>query len=392
MGFLKDFLFGKFHKHEETEEEDWDEVAFHREEVDFSKEEDRSSYVTGCLEQMEEASREIDLLTGEYTLVTAYLTDMEEIEALPDHMRETVTELAVRLSGLEGEVSEYKEKKNRMSDLEYYTLLKNENEAEEGLRKIREGERYAVKIKKDLRRLDGERHAYEFRRSELEKQMNDGRGMVVIFLTAYAVCMGLLAVFQFALEMDSFIGYFLATAAIAIAVTVLCVRYMDADKERLRVSKAYNKLIVLQNRVKIRYVNNRQLLHYLYMKYNVKNGEHLDRIWKAYQQEKEERRQYSEAQAQSEIYQKQLVDTLASYRIQYPDRWIHQVPALLDKRDMVELRHGLILRRQALREQMEYNRGLAQTARDEILEVAKTYPTYAREILDMMDAYETKEN
>jgi len=36
------------------------------------------------MEQIAEATKEMDLLTGEYSLVTSYLTDMEEIEALPE--------------------------------------------------------------------------------------------------------------------------------------------------------------------------------------------------------------------------------------------------------------------------------------------------------------------
>ena len=36
-----------------------------------------------CLEQVAEATYEVNLLKGEYSLVTTHLTDIEEIEALP---------------------------------------------------------------------------------------------------------------------------------------------------------------------------------------------------------------------------------------------------------------------------------------------------------------------
>lgn len=41
-----------------------------------------------------------------------------------------------------------------------------------------------------------------------------------------------------------------------------------------------------------------------------------------YQDEKEERKQFAEAEAKIEYYQKQLVQQLAGYRVQMPERWI----------------------------------------------------------------------
>ena len=55
---------------------------------------------------------------------------------------------------------------------------------------------------------------------------------------------------------------------------------------------------------------------------------------------------------------------------------------------MVELRHGLILRRQALREQIDYNETRARSAKDEITGVAKAYPMYAEEILEMTEKFD----
>ena len=68
-----------------------------------------------------------------------------------------------------------------MRDADFYAIRKRENEIEEGIQKIRDGEKYGNLIRQDLHRLDGERHAYEYRRNELENLMNNQRGMAVIF-------------------------------------------------------------------------------------------------------------------------------------------------------------------------------------------------------------------
>ena len=83
-----------------------------------------------------------------------------------------------------------------------------------------------------------------------------------------------------------------------------------------------------------------------------------------------------------------MVALLSNYRVQMPERWVGQTAALLDKREMVEIRHELIQRRQALRKQMDYNQSVAESARNEVKEVAAAYPRYAQEILAMVERYD----
>ncbi len=386
MGFWKNLFRRKAVK--EEYEEEWDQVVYSRDRVDFRDEEQRSRYITNCLEQMAEASQEIELLTGEYTRVTSYLTDMEEIEALPKQDRNEINTYARSLLSLEQERERYLGRKNRMNDGDYYQMRKQEDELEEGLSKLKQAEEYGELIKQDMRKLERERQAYEFRRAELEVAMQNFRGMAVIFMTAFAVCIVMLLILQFGFEYDTKLGMLLAVAAAAIALTALCVRFIDADKERDSVASGINRLIQLQNKVKIRYVNNRNLVDYYYLKYNTDSAAKLEKKWVKYQQEKEERRQYAEAESKMEYFQNQLVSKLSKFKINDPGRWLGQPGALLDKREMVEIRHDLILRRQSLRKQMDYNNNIGETARQEVKAVAKQFPMYTAEILEMVDRYD----
>lgn len=386
MGFWKK-LFGRKQDNQEAAD-DWEQIVYARDDVDFHEEEQRSRYITNCLEQIADASKEINLLTGEYSLVTTYLCDIEELEALPSSEKEEVERIARMLTTLEKERQRYFGKKDRMPDSEYYQMRKQENEVEEGIRKLKECEDYAVLIRQDLGKLDGERHAFDYRKHELEIMLGNLRGMAVIFLTALGVCMLMLMVLQFGFGMNTYIGYILAVVAGAVATAVLSFKYTDAQRELKRVGSAINRLIQLQNKVKIRYVNNTNLLEYLYIKYDTDSADKLKKRWENYQQEKEERKQYAEAEAKTEYYQKQLVSQLSKYRISDPARWIHQAAALLDKREMVEIRHSLILRRQALRKQLDYNKEIADVAHKEIMDVVEQYPDYTAEILDMVNKYE----
>ena len=83
-------LFSKLFRRKNRQEvlaDDWESIVYDRGDVNFRDQEQRYEYIKSCLEQMEEAEREVQLLTGEYSVVTSYLTDIEEIEALPEEER-----------------------------------------------------------------------------------------------------------------------------------------------------------------------------------------------------------------------------------------------------------------------------------------------------------------
>ena len=55
-------------------------------------------------------------------------------------------------------------------------------------------------------------------------------------------------------------------------------------------------------------------------------------------------------------------------------------------KEMVEIRHGLIIRRQSLRKRMDYNREMIiERAQAEIKALEENYPQYAQEIRGMAD-------
>ncbi len=382
-------LFGR--KKVKPIEENWEEIIYSREGIDFHSKEDRSGYIENCLEQMADAKKEIELLNGEYSVVTAYLTDTEEIEALPAGEKDILSIAANRLKAIEQERQNYLSKKDRMPDSVYYRMKEREPELEGALKKMKDAEKRSSVIKQDLQRLSREKQAYAYRKEELYGMLANFRGMAVIFIGALLVCVVILAILQFSLGLDATVGYFVAVVVAAIAMTVLCVKYMDAGREVHRVERAQNRLIQLQNKVKIKYVNNTNLLNYLYLKYQVKNASVLEKQCSQYQEEKEARNQYAEAEAKKEYYVKQLTEQLGHYRVRYPQRFTARVDALLDRNELVEMRHELILRRQSLRKQMEYNEDIMQQAREEIMDVARLFPEYAEEIAEKVNKYDKKQ-
>ncbi|MBD5496038.1 MAG: hypothetical protein HDR12_17140 [Lachnospiraceae bacterium] len=378
--------------YEDDEYWDEDEYSENAQEVrikDFDNSELRGEYVRNCLEKISEASKEMENLDYEYNLVTSYLEDMEEIEALPEDEMDYLKNCAKRVEMLQDSRDDFVERKRQMSDERFYQMERMIDEIEEGRVKLREAENYQELVKKDLSRLDGEKHAYLYRKKEVIGVLADTKGMAIICVTAFALCFVLLLMLQFLLEMDTQAGCLITAGAAAIAITIIYIKHMDARKELKRVELGINKLILLQNRVKIRYVNNKNLLDYLYLKYNVESSGELEALWQKYAKEKEEREKFRQAEIELDAAQQDLLKMLKRYKIAYPEVWLHQTEAILDHRDMVEIRHSLIIRRQSLRKRIEYNKEtVAGGAQKDIKELVQRYPKYAREILETVEKYE----
>ncbi len=382
----------KFHieKDEVENEAEWSDTNLSREFINFRDQKQRQDYVSACLERMGEASDKIDELTGEYNVVTGYLQDTEEIDALPREIRVQIDYDAKKIVSAQKDRNRYLDNTNRIPDDKYERMERLEDEVPDGIKKIKKEEDYQVLVKRDLSRLDSEKYAYLYRMDEAENALANLKGMTGLCLGTLVVCIIMLLIMQFGFEMDTTIGYLIVVAAAAITLTILFVKYGDATKEVATVEKCIAKIVTLQNKVKIRYVNNKQLLDYLYLKYGVTKGAELEKLWNQYSEEKNERKKFEKAEEDLVFYKKSLVKNLSKYRIKDPEIWIKQAAALIDPKEMVEIRHELIGRRQALRKQMENNRDIAMKAQEEIRDLSNSYPEYTMEIMEMVAVYEEK--
>ncbi len=394
MGWIKN-LFSRFGKKKteivEEEAEDIREApVLDRDSVNLRDQGQRTRYVRSCLEQIKDARMAIEKLTKEYGMVTSHLTDTEEIEALPPSEKREISRIADQITAYEREKNVYENDQDRMTEAQFHQMERMEAEVEEGIRKLTEAEDYQEKIRQDMRRLSGEKHAFQYRKHDLQNLMVNLRGMIIITSFSFVTCMVILLLLQFLMEMDTRIGYLVTAAATALAVFAIYMKYTEAAKDKRQVERSINRLILLQNRVKIRYVNNTNLLDYLYVKYGAASAEELTHMWEQYLQEVEEREKFRELHAELDYQRKELLRILQRYQLKDPGMWMRQAQAISNRNEMVEIRHDLILRRQKLRRQMEYNEQLAAMAQGEIKALAEEFPAYTPEIMELVSQYEEK--
>lgn len=392
MGFFD--LFRKkdtyrIERQEQQEIENWNDIAYTRKNIDMDDPAQRREYIGNCLQQMAEASRDMDSLQFEYRVVTSHLRDMEEIDALPEENRAEINRIAERILDNEEKQKTFNKRKSRMTDAEFEKMERLQNDVRKGAAHLEEAEEYRKKVKNDLRRLDGERKANEFRRAEIEISIDNSQKLMAVTAIATGVLTLALAVVSIALKLEVVYGYMILIVIAALSFFFLNQRIHDLRKEKKVVLNTIARLIQIQNTVKIRYVNNKNLIDYECLKFGVNNAKELYQLYDKFLKEKEEREKFAEAAKLLDTNQKALVVALRKYRIKDPEIWVHQAIALVNHNEEVEIRHALVVQRQQLRKQMDYNRDIvAGNAKAEIQELVNEYPVYREEILNMVSKYE----
>jgi len=371
----------------EDAEWDWDTLTNDRTYLKINDPYQREKYVRSLVEQVRDASAELDKLSYEYNVVTAVLKDMDELEALPSGEKHRVTEYAKKILYFQKERQDYQNKKSKMTDSQYYRMEQYEDTAAKVYDQMRKSEKYREMIKDDLSRLEGEKHAFQYRKSELRNSITNSRGMAVIVMLAMGLLLVMLAIMQFGFEMKVMVGYFITIITGAIALAIIYTRYLDQVKELERMEKGMNRIILLQNTVKIRYVNNVNLLDYLYLKYNVKSAREWKVLCDAYEEEKRAREINEQNEEEMDYYQSELLKILRNYQLSDARLWLRCPLALFDHKEMVEIRHEHIVRRQKLRAQMDYNKRMAKEGEKELRAFIADYPQYSREAVQMMERY-----
>ena len=148
-----------------------------------------------------------------------------------------------------------------------------------------------------------------------------------------------------------------------------------------------DKAISLLNRVKIKCVNNRNLMDYSREKFGVASAAEFEHLWNEYVRAKEYERKFRENTEQLNYYCDHLLELLMKLQVMDSDIWVGQALAIADDREMVEIRHKLNSQRQILRERIEYNEKTKNDFLKNINAVIEENPENKEELLKIVEEY-----
>lgn len=312
-------------------------------------------YVVERLEQIIEITRDIEDTKDEYRKVTFYLNDIKVLEELPEEEKKKIQETAASVMQLNTARTEFLNASKKLSDARFAQFEQEESEIPAAIKRLHSNEMYRDTVEKDMKYVEREKSEWVLRKEYLGHQQIMLKNLLYILIGIAVTTAIILAILQFALRMDCYYAWMILVFVTAVAVCVVYIRIQDDGMEITAAERNLNRSIVLMNKVKIRYVNIVNAVDYACEKYHVQNAEELNRHWEYYMEAVKEREKFQRANEDLEYFNGRLIRQLSNYELQDPKVWLTQANALVDPKEMVEIKHVLVNRRQKLREHMEYN-------------------------------------
>lgn len=347
----------------------------------------RIQFVNSQCEQIVESNNYIEEAKREYASVTEHLNDIQLLDELEDEPRKLIAETAEDMSSLNRERVVSRNKKRRLSATKYAYYSAHEDELEDALRRLQNDEQYCQMVRKDLSMLEGEKLGL---REDIENCVNRRHNVKNISIIGVAAIIAILIYMGVSGKIVPSGDNYLLTVMLFI-MTVFIVFMFVLNRNAVYTmklsEKKLNRAIMLQNKVKIKYINTVNTIEYQYAKYGVKNSYDFANAYEMYLDDKKERERYARTTGMLGRATDQLTVILAGIGMHDAEIWQNQLEALYNPKEMVEVRHNLNVRRQKLREQIEFNIRKIDEAKKNIAEFAKDNPQYANDILEIANRY-----
>lgn len=350
--------------------------------------EDQKRYVKECCQAIQEVDLQIAGIREEYQDVTNSLMDIQKIDRMEGEEHRGLLNAARNIVRLTKERNQYKNRNLTISDAVIRRFEPYENELVDEIKKMYDAEVYQSALDGDLDKLHDEKKKLRVEKQEIIEKQNSLKGMAKVLIVLIISLFVLFMVIYYALDVDMTFPYLGTILLAAISSAVI---FFESNRNRhdmILSERKMDKAISLLNRVKIKCVNNLNLLDYNRQKFGVADAAEFEHYWNEYVRAKEYERKFRENTEQLNFYCDELTSILKAQELLDCDIWIGQVLAITDKREMVEIRHKLNAQRQILRDRIEYNENVKKDYVQSIDAILKENPENKEEILKIVESYQ----
>ena len=361
-------------------EEEVDEDIFENEPVSTGDELlDLCEKVLGSARELEDGKRE-------YHIITSYLNDIEIIENMAPDQAEEVRKAAEFVAKLNGERDVFLNTSKKLSDAQFKMIQRQEDEIPDAAKMLHENETYQATVKRDMQYLEGEKKEWEIAKRSCLRTKKRLRSLSYLLFYASAAVAALLLVLSYGLNMDTQYAW-IALITLILLLSGFIVFKLEQGKRELRQAQVnINYAITLLNKVKIKYVNITNAVDYTREKYNVRDARELAYQWELYQEAVRKQERYLKTNQDLNYYYDKLLAILRKCHLYGVRVWIDQPQALVESKEMVEIKHNLIVRRQKLRSKIALNLDTVKRERKEIDKMMKARPDVDSRALEMVES------
>ena len=343
-------------------------------------------YVVDLCKQMIQASKDIEDSKSEYQLVTNYLTDIQILEDLTDAERKPILECATQVAKLEKQRTDFLKTKRRLTDTQFAQMQEEEENLPGVIRRLKANEADLDAIKRNMAYLEGKKLEWSKQRSDSAKVQKVTRTAACYLLAVFITLFAFVGILSWYLNRDLQLVFTIMGFAAVGAGAFILIRYQDSTREIRQADVNRNQAITVENRVKIRYVNTKNAVDFICEKYHVRNGKELEYIWECYMDAVKQKEKFEQNSDDIDYFNNRMIRELSAYRLYDSRVWIPQAAALIDHKEMVEITHNLVMRRQKLRSRMEYNAGILKEQRTEVAKFMEEMPEMRPQIQDILDS------
>ncbi|HBA97300.1 MAG TPA: hypothetical protein DCZ23_04240 [Lachnospiraceae bacterium] len=357
-----------------------------------ANEKDRQRFVRECCESVMESDRQIDEAKKEYEIITSHLADIQKIDRISGDERKELADICKNIVNLVNERNRYKNRELTITEAQIRKFEPYEENLADEIKKMYGAETYQKAIESDIENLNQEKQLLYDEQYEIFEKQNSLKAMAKVLSWLVISLFALFIAVYYALEVDMTFPYLGTILLAAVSATVIFTESNKNRRDMVLNGRKVNKAIGLINRVKIKYVNNVNMMSYNREKYGVKDAKDFEDKWHEYCKMKEYERRFRENTKKLDFNSENLSDLLRQNNITDCDIWISQAMAIIDEREMVEIRHELNQGRQKMRERIEYNETVKAETVKQIDELIKQYPDQQEELLDIVKEYNTLEH
>ena len=341
-------------------------------------------YILDSCEQIIASTKAMERQKMEYRIVTRYLNDIKAIENLPKEKAKELRNTASRICELENNLVNARAIQRNITDEQYEVISDDEADMPEIINRFASDEIYQAKLKRNLAYLEGEKSRWEIEREELQGQIKLFRKMAVAILASFMTLLILLLAMYNAAQTDISIWVFIVLFICAVSGFIVFVRQNTIARDNKVAIVHLNQAISMLNVERMKYVNVTNSVEYSKGRYFVKTSAELQYVWEQYQDKLRDQQRYIQNNEDLEFYNSKLERLLGEIGLADDKIWLNQVNALVDRQDMSECRHRLVMRRKKIRDRLDDHRRIVQEERDEIDRLMINHEHYLPEIQEII--------
>lgn len=345
-------------------------------------------YVANQCEQIGNAVAELEEARSEYEIATNYLNDMQILDDLPASAKSRIEEIANNILMTQKARESSITSTRKISDAQFVDFERRKEDIPAAIRRLKENEEYQSKLKRDLDILEGEKTGWIQEKKHLEQELLWIKKLAIMLFVFFGAGIVTLFSIQILGGKDLSTGFMIAIAAIGIGGIALLIRKQNDEHLIMQSVTNRNFAITLQNKIKLKYVSITNAVDYVKEHYHVKNAYDFRFQWEQYLEAVKEKERIERNDEDLIFFYNQLRRALAPFELYDSKIWETQVHALIDPKEMVEIRHELLVRRQKIRERIELQYRQLENSRDDFTSVLNQKQGFESEfsrIIEMID-------